>query len=87
MGSTAKKLMTMIVYPIIENGVLTGMLMASINIDALAKNTDEHKLTERSYTFITDESGLVIDYNSCNYRRHNYDCKMIGILRCRIDLM
>lgn len=64
MGSTAKKLMTMIVYPIIENGVLTGMLMASINIDALAKNTDEHKLTERSYTFITDESGLVIGYNS-----------------------
>ncbi|MFA6849937.1 MAG: methyl-accepting chemotaxis protein [Selenomonadaceae bacterium] len=62
MGSTSKKLMTMIVQPVFTNGKLTGMLMASINIEDLAKNTDELKTSENGYTFITDESGLVIGY-------------------------
>jgi len=62
MGSTSQKLMTMIVQPVFTNGKLVGMLMASINIEDLAKNTDELKTSENGYTFITDESGLVIGY-------------------------
>ena len=62
MGSTTKKLQTMLLQPVKANDKVIGFLMASVNIDTLAKQSAQTKLFETGYTFITDADGLVIGY-------------------------
>ncbi len=62
MGSTTKKLQTMLLQPVKANDKIIGFLMASVNIESLSKQAAQTKLFETGYTFITDADGLVIGY-------------------------
>lgn len=64
MGSTTKKLQTMILQPIHSNGTISGFLMASVNIESLAKDAGKIKLFDSGYVYITDGDGLVIGFEN-----------------------
>lgn len=59
-GATTKVLMTMLVQPVRQDGKMTGMLLGSINIAALAKDMVSYKISPSGYTYITNKEGLVI---------------------------
>ncbi len=59
-SKTTGKMITMIGEPILDGGKMTGIVMAAINIEDVAKELQKYKLSQSGYTYIVDNSGLVI---------------------------
>ncbi|MBQ7515491.1 MAG: GGDEF domain-containing protein [Schwartzia sp.] len=59
LGETTKKMQTMVLQPILEDGQLRAILMASIHLTPLTKQALEGEIFSDGSVYITGENGLV----------------------------
>ncbi|SHF00725.1 methyl-accepting chemotaxis protein [Schwartzia succinivorans] len=56
------KLISVISYPILENGRTTGIVYGTIELEALSDIVGEFKFMDTGYVYVIDESGICIGY-------------------------
>lgn len=60
LGETTKKMQTMVLQPILENGELRGVLFASVHLSTLVDKVMADAIFSDEYIYITDEDGVVV---------------------------
>lgn len=60
LGETTKKMQTMVLQPIFENGELRGVLFASVHLSTLVDKVMADAIFSDEYLYITDEDGVVV---------------------------
>ena len=61
-SGTSGKLITIMAYPVLDNGVLTGIVYGTIELDDITKIVGEIKYMEHGRVYIADQDGLCIAY-------------------------
>ena len=61
-SGTSGKLITIMAYPVLENGQLLGMVYGTIELDEISKLVGEIKYMENGRVYIADQEGLCIAY-------------------------
>ena len=60
LGETTRKMQTMVLQPILEEGRLLGILMASIHLSTLAEEALQEEVVAEEALYITDGDGFVV---------------------------
>ncbi len=60
LGETTKKMQTMVLQPILENGELRGVLFASVHLSTLVDKVMADAIFSDEYLYITDGDGVVV---------------------------
>ena len=61
-SGTSGKLITIMAYPVMDNGVLTGIVYGTIELDDITKLVGEIKYMENGRVYIADQDGICIAY-------------------------
>lgn len=61
-SGTSGKLITIIAYPVLDNGELTGIIYGTIELDNISDVVGDIKYMDSGYVYIADQDGLVIAY-------------------------
>ena len=61
-SGTSGKLITIIAYPVLENGTLTGIVYGTIELDDISEMVGNIKYMETGRVYIADQEGLVLAY-------------------------
>ena len=78
-GETTQTMLTMVLHPVVTDGRLDGILMASIHLRELAWNIFSEWRQGKCYVYITDNEGLIV---GCN--EHSEYVGMVNLISKRM---
>ncbi|WP_462332129.1 methyl-accepting chemotaxis protein [Schwartzia sp. (in: firmicutes)] len=61
-SGTTGKLITILAYPVLENGRAVGVVFGTVELEALSDIMGEFKFMDTGYVYVADESGICIGY-------------------------